>query len=215
MVKNQTLRNILKMEKQRQIEKGRQYQTDINVLTVGGFKITNMDFSDEVISHFGLGEIEFIELNFSNVNFMKGYFDFTTFYKCSFENCKFETVSVKKESIIEGCTFKNCYFKGFILNDYAKIDETDFYNCSFWQQGTTTNFKFCSIENCSFINTTFNKFTSAFFTSVEDSKFSIDNKSVTFKGEFTLEQILNYLDSHTGPLDLIVTEQDLKRESGS
>ena len=123
-------------------------------------------------------------MNFTNVDFGSSFFQ-----KCLFKNCIFDGTSLQ-EAEFKNCSLINCQIRNCNL---SKVDftETTFDKCCFEkiEKGSLVKGWF---ESWYFLETNFNGFEgmSLIQTAVVDSKFSKFNKSIEFKGEFFLIDIL-------------------------
>jgi len=123
-----------------------------------------------------------INMEFINVNFESSYFE-----KCLVENCIFEN-TILRAAEFDNCVFKNCRF---INCNLSEVDgtETIFNECTFLKSG----FDNAVFESCHFLKPIFEGVKGGPLGSAVliDSKFSKFNKSIEFKGEFFLIDILH------------------------
>lgn len=166
-----------------------QLKTILDQYKNGQLKVCNKNFSTETIldkfmTFSSFTNVNFLDLNFTNVDFELSFFD-----DCSFENCNFDTITFREASFVN-CNFKNCSLKNcnFVKADF---DEIKFDNCSF-EKAERGNLSKAWFESCHFIETNFNGFDSGsvIATAVKNSNFSKFNKSIEFKGTFSLIDIL-------------------------
>ena len=107
-----------------------------------------------------------------------------------FKNCIFESISFQ-DAEFENCNLRNCQIKN---SNLTRIDFTEmtFNKCCFEkvEKGSLVKGWF---ESCDFFDTDFKGFEemSLIQTAVVNSKFSKFNKSIEFKGEFFLIDILH------------------------
>ena len=160
------------------------------LLDTRNLQISNKQFLTESISDKRLTSSVFknsslINLNFTTVNFASSFFE-----ECLFENCIFDLTSFKATEF-ENCSLRNCQMRNCNLAQVS-FTETIFDTCCFEkvEQGCLAKGWF---ESCDFRNTHFEGFEgiSLIETAVVDSKFSKFNKSIEFKGEFFLIDILH------------------------
>lgn len=152
-------------------------------------KIRNESFSteailDEKLWFSSFKNVSFLDFNFTNVDFSSSFFD-----ECSFQNCIFNRADFR-DTEFQNCSLENCCLRNC---DLIKADfrETTFDKSSF-EKADSGNLTKAWFESCHFLETNFNGFDfgSLIPTAVVDSKFSKFNKSIEFKGEFFLIDIL-------------------------
>ena len=152
-------------------------------------QISNKNFSTEAICGERLNSSSFKNLSFLNLNFNNVDFASSFFYECSFKNCIFDITSFQ-DAEFENCNLINCQIRNCNL---TRVDFTEmiFDKCCFEkvEKGCLVKGWF---ESCNFLDTNFKGFEglSLIQTTVVDSKFSKFNKSIEFKGEFFLIDIL-------------------------
>jgi len=158
-------------------------------LEMQNLQICNQSFStgaisDEFLELSSFRNVSLINLLFTNVDFASSFFN-----DCSFKNCIFDR-TLFRDAEFKNCSLKNCCLKNCNL---IKVDfrETTFDKCSF-EKAETVSLSKGWFESCHFLETNFNGFDfgSLIETAVVDSKFSKFNKSIEFKGEFFLIDIL-------------------------
>ena len=158
-------------------------------LETQNLQIRNESFStgavlDESLELSSFRNVSLLDLNFTNVDFASSFF-----YGCSFKNCIFDR-TLFRDAQFKNCSLKNCCLRNCNL---IKVDfrETTFDKCSF-EKAETASLAQAWFESCHFLETNFNGFDfgSLIETAVVDSKFSKFNKSIEFKGEFFLIDIL-------------------------
>jgi len=158
------------------------------LLETQNLQISNENFLDEIICNERLFSSSFknaslLNLNFTNVDFGSSFF----------QNCIFDRTSLQ-EAEFKNCSLINCRIRNCNL---SKVDftETTFDKCCFEkiEKGSLVKGWF---ESCHFLETNFNGFEKVTLiqTAVVDSKFSKFNKSIEFKGEFFLIDILSYFE---------------------
>lgn len=153
------------------------------------FQIRNESFLTEAIVDEFLELSSFINVNFLDLNFTNVDFASSFFRECSFENCSFDR-TLFDSTEFENCSLKNCCFRDCNLVKTG-FTEITFDKCLF--EGTEeSNLGKSWFESCYFLETNFNDFNlgSLLQAAVVDSKFSKFNKSIEFKGEFFLSDIL-------------------------
>ena len=149
----------------------------------------------DIIDHYKNGPLETRNLQISNEKFLTEVIcderlDSSFFKECLFKNCIFESTSFQ-DAEFENCNLINCQIKNCNL---TRVDftETSFDKCCFEkvEKGSLVKGWF---ESCNFLDTNFKGFEgmSLIQTAVVDSKFSKFNKSIEFKGEFFLIDILH------------------------
>ena len=152
-------------------------------------KVRNKSFSAETILDEFIGLSSFTNVNFLDLNLTNVDFDSSFFKECLFKNCIFESTSLQ-DAEFENCNLINCQIKNCNL---TRVDftETTFNKCCFEkvEKGCLVKSWF---ESCNFLATNFKGFEgmSLIQAAVVDSKFSKFNKSIEFKGEFFLTDIL-------------------------
>jgi uncharacterized protein YjbI with pentapeptide repeats len=160
------------------------------LLETRNLQIRNEKFLTEVICDENLYASFFKNLSLLDLNFTNVSFDSSFFIECSFKNCIFENTSFQ-EAQFENCNLINCQIKN---SNLAKVDftETTFDKCCFEriEKGSLVKGWF---ESCDLFETNFKGFDGIplIQTAVVDSKFSKFNKSIEFKGEFFLIDILH------------------------
>lgn len=153
-------------------------------------QIINEEFSTETVSDEHLYRSYFDDLSFTNLNFTNVNFNSSFFRKCLFKNCTFEDTSFS-DANFENCILINCQIKD---SEFGKADftETSFNKCCFErvEKGGLVKVWF---ESCKFLDTDFKGFEGLplIQATVVDCKFFKFNKSIEFKGEFFLMDILN------------------------
>lgn len=174
---NKSLQSIIDHYKNGQIE--------TRNLQVKNEKFLTEVIRDERLLSSSFKNLRLINLNFTNVNFNSSFFT-----ECLFENCIFEGGSLQ-DAEFENCKMINCQ----IINcNLTRVDftETTFNKCCFEKvkKGCLVKAWF---ESCDFINTNFKDFEGMPLvqTAVVDSTFSKFDKSIEFKGEFFLTDILH------------------------
>lgn len=171
------------------------FQNIINQYRAGqleGFRIRNQSFSTGTIANEALTSCVFINVNFLDVNFTNVGFASSFFTDCSLQNCIFDRTSLR-DAEFRNCSLKNCCLRNCNLTK-ADFTETIFDNCSFEKtEEGKGNLAKAWFESCHFLETNFNGFgiVTLIETAVVDSKFSKFNKSIEFKGEFFLSDILH------------------------
>ena len=160
------------------------------LLETQNLQISNEKFLTEVICDERLNSSSFKNLSLINLNFTNIDFESSFFKECLFKNCIFESTSLQ-DAEFENCNLINCQIKNCNL---TRVDftETTFDKCYFEkvEKGCLVKGWF---EACDFLATNFKGFEgmSLIQTAVVDSKFSKFNKSIEFKGEFFLIDILH------------------------
>ena len=163
-------------------------------------KIKNQIFLNEIIKDEQLIIPYFEKSNFTNINFINIRFESSFFNQCSFENCKFDNISLRNAQF-ESCNLINC---NLINCNLRQVDftRTTFDKCEFkkLENGSLLQGWF---ESCHFIETNFNDFDaiSLIQTALVDSKFTKFQKSIEFKGEFFL---LDILESKNGIQEMFI-----------
>jgi len=149
-------------------------------LETQNFQIRNESFStaavlDESLELSSFRNVNLLDLNFTNVDFASSFFT-----ECSFKNCIFD------KTLFRDAEFKNCSLKNCCLRNCNLI------KVYFFEKAETGSLAQAWFESCHFLETSFNGFDfgSLIQTSVVDLKFSKFNKSIEFKGEFFLSDIL-------------------------
>ena len=160
------------------------------LLETQNLQISNEKFLTEIIYDERLDSSSFKNLSLINLNFTNIDFESSFFKECLFKNCIFESTSLQ-DAEFENCNLINCQIKNCNL---TRVDftETTFDKCCFEkvEKGCLVKGWF---EACDFLATNFKGFEgmSLIQAAVIDSKFSKFNKSIEFKGEFFLIDILN------------------------
>jgi uncharacterized protein YjbI with pentapeptide repeats len=171
------------------------FQNIINQYRTGqleDFQIRNQSFSTGTIANEALELSVFINVNFLDVNFTNVDFASSFFTDCSLQNCIFDR-TLLRDAQFRNCSLKNCCLRNCNLIK-ADFRETIFDNCSFEKtEEEKGNLAKAWFESCHFLETNFNGFgiVPLIETAVVDSKFSKFNKSIEFKGEFFLSDILH------------------------
>lgn len=160
------------------------------LLETRNLEISNEKFLTEVICDERLDSSSFKNLSLINLNFTNIDFESSFFKECLFKNCIFESTSLQ-DAESENCNLINCQIKNCNL---TRVDftETTFNKCCFEkvEKGCLVKSWF---ESCNFLATNFKGFEgmSLIQAAVVNSKFSQFNKSIEFKGEFFLIDILH------------------------
>ena len=172
-----------------------------NLLKTPNLQIIEKTFSNEIItfpdemivdSTFYFSSFKnscLTNIKFTNVSFESSFFE-----GCFLENCVFDnTILTSMEC--ENCTLKNCLLINCNLNE-SSFTETIFDECQF--QGLCLAEAW--FESYHFIKTSFTDFNRAQVGSaiLINSKFSNYNKSIEFKGDFYLGDILQPLNGING-----------------
>ena len=160
------------------------------LLETRNLQIRNEKFLTEVICDERLYSSYFENLSLINLNFTNINFESSFFKECLFKNCIFESTSLQ-DAEFENCNLINCQIKN---SNLTRVDftETTFDKCCFEkvEEGCLVKGWF---ESCNFLDTNFKGFEGMplLQTALVDSKFSKFNKSIEFKGEFFLADILD------------------------
>lgn len=135
----------------------------------------------------------------TNIKFTHVNFELSYFKECLLENCVFDSTNFQLIEC-ENCTLKNSLLINCNLND-STFKETIFDECQF-QKGSLGGAWF---ESCHFIKTIFNGFNRGQIGSAVliNSKFSNSKKSIEFKGDFYLIDILQPVNGISGMLNYI------------
>lgn len=160
------------------------------LLETRNLQISNEKFLGEIICDERLNSSSFRNLSLINVNFTNIDFESSFFKECLFKNCIFESISFQ-DAEFENCNLRSCQIKN---SNLTRVDFTEmtFDKCCFEkvEKGSLVKGWF---ESCNFFATDFQGFEpmSLIQTAVVNSKFSKFNKSIEFKGEFFLIDILH------------------------
>ena len=156
-------------------------------------------FPDEVIADLTLYSSTFKNSSLTNIKFTNVNFESSFFEGCFLENCVFDSTSLNSIEC-ENCTLKHCLLINCNLSD-SNFTETIFDECQFQglEKGSLGQAWF---ESCHFIKTIFNGFNGARLGSAVliNSKFSNSKKSIEFKGDFYLIDILQPVNGISGML---------------
>jgi len=149
-------------------------------------KITDKNFKKETISDLNLPMTIFKNLKFDEIEFKKIDLELSYFENCSFKNCSFKTCYLGQLNC-SNCEFKNCQFVESTIKD-ADFDDVRFTNCNFLKNSFVETW----FRSCKFINTSIEKNDNfdLILTIIVDSMFGTSDKSITFNGEFFLDDIL-------------------------
>lgn len=152
--------------------------------------IYNKTFQDEELNNISLFAAVFDTVKLKHINFTNSNLQLHHFTNCSFKNCKFDGVNLT-EAEFTSCNFENCNFKNCKFNE-AEFMEVNFLECEFNQGGLGL----AIFELCNFIKTNFNGFDilNVGPAILLNSTFSNSNKSINFKGDFYLMDIIKFLD---------------------
>lgn len=160
------------------------------LLETHNLQIKNQEFSTEVIfDEENLAGSCFTNLRLTNLEFTNVNFESSYFVQCLFKNCIFENTFFTKAQFLN-CNLINCQIKDCDFKD-ADFRETTFDKCNFEKVHTGSLTK-SWFELCDFIDTNFINCDagSLLQTAVVDSKFSRFDKSIEFKGDFYMYDIL-------------------------
>lgn len=183
--KNTNIKKKMNKSLQSIIDHYKNGQIETRNLQVKNEKFLTEVIRDERLVSSSFKNLRLINLNFTNVNFNSSFFT-----ECLFENCIFEGGSLQ-DAEFENCKMINCQITNCNL---TRVDftETTFNKCCFEKvkKGCLVKAWF---ESCDFINTNFKDFEGMPLvqTAVVDSTFSKFDKSIEFKGEFFLTDILH------------------------
>ena len=154
------------------------------LLETRNLQIWNQSFLTEALSDESLELSSFRNGSLINLHFTSSFFN-----ECSFKNCIFDR-TLFRDAQFKNCSLKNCCLKNCNL---IQVDfrETTFDKCSFKKSEIASLAK-AWFESCHFLETNVNGFDfgSLIEPAVVNSKFSKFNKSIEFKGEFFLMDIL-------------------------
>ena len=144
-------------------------------------KITDKNFKKETISDLNLPMTIFKNLKFDEIELKKIDLELSYFENCSFKNCYLGQLNCSN------CEFKNCQFVKSTIKD-ADFDDVRFTNCNFLKNSFVETW----FRSCKFINTSIEKNDNfdLILTIIVDSTFGKSDKSITFNGEFFLDDIL-------------------------
>ena len=151
--------------------------------------IENDKFFDEIITTELYFPLTFKTSNLTNLKFQNVNFEGSLFLDCVLKNCIFNSAFLDNAQFFN-CTLLNCQIINSSLTD-ATFMETTFEKCCFEKAEKSSLVK-AWFESCHFIETNFNGFDiiPLIQTAIVDSKFSKFNKSIEFKGEFFLCDLL-------------------------
>ena len=176
----QTLKNMINCSKNNLVE------TPKLQIIEKTFSDEVITFPDKVIADLTLYSSTFKNSRLTNIKFTNVNFESSFFEGCLLENCVFDSTNFNSIEC-ENCTLKNCLLINCNLSD-SNFTETIFEECPL-EEGSLGQAWF---ESCHFIKTIFNGFDGARLGSAVliNSKFSNSKKSIEFKGDFYLIDIL-------------------------
>lgn len=171
-----------------------------NFVKTPNLQIIKKTFSDEIIADLTLSSSTFKESCLTNIKFTNVNFESSFFEDCLLENCSFNSTNFNSIEC-ENSTLKNCQMINCDLSD-TNFTETIFERCLF-QRIEKASLGEAWFESCHFIKTIFNGFDAGQIGSAVqiNSKFSNSKKSIEFKRDFYLLDVLQ-------PLNGILLEEN-------